>query len=102
MGMTIISFGLQAKAPEGLFDFAEKVYKTLDVPNVSLDIAFDGESFILFEFQCLRFGTAGIVYSEEYYTKNGEDWVTKKNDKIIEKEYAESVIKYLNSKKNNF
>lgn len=91
-------FGSKANAPDGIFDFAAEAFKRLDVPNVSLDIAFDGKSFYLFEFQCLNFGTAGIVYSDEYFIKKNNAWVEEKNNKVIEKEYVESIVKYLKLK----
>lgn len=90
-------YGANARIPSGIFNFAEKVYKNLNVPNVSLDIGYDGNSFMLFEFQCLHFGTAGIVYSNEYFTKKNGNWVHEVNSKIIEKEYVESIVKYLDA-----
>lgn len=95
-------FGNKANAPDGIFNFAERVYKALDVPYVSLDIGFDGKSFYLFEFQCLYFGTAGIVYSDEYFMKRDKIWIEVKNDKDIEKAYVESLVNYIKKKNENF
>jgi len=88
-------FGKNANIADGIFDFAEKVYKSLNVPNVSLDIGFDGRDFYLFEFQCIYFGTAGIIYSDEYFVKHNNAWTTQSNEKNIEKVYVESIVGYL-------
>lgn len=90
-------YGLDAQVVDGLFDFAFDIYKVLDTPFVSLDIAFDGNEFYLLEFQLVYFGTAGILkkYSKEYFVKQDGDWVSNKNEGDIEKVYVESVVKYL-------
>ncbi|MDY8136891.1 hypothetical protein [Aquimarina sp. 2201CG5-10] len=92
-------YGLQAEAPEGLFDYAQSIYNKMDVPHLSIDIAFDGKEFYLIEFQSLYFGTAGIPYSDGYFTRKEDSWdfITKKLD--IEKVYADSIVSYLNKKK---
>lgn len=90
-------YGLNAQVVDGLFDFAFNIYKALDAPSVSLDIAFEGNEFYLLEFQLVYFGTAGILkkYSKEYFVKKDGDWVSNKNEGDIEKVYVESVVKYL-------
>ena len=37
--------------PKEVLNYAEKIYNDLNVPNLSLDIAFDGNECYLFEFQ---------------------------------------------------
>jgi glutathione synthase/RimK-type ligase-like ATP-grasp enzyme len=91
-------YGSKAKIPEGIFDFAKKIFGKLDVPHASLDIGFNGKSFFLFEFQCLHFGTAGIIYSDECFIEKDNQWIPIPSSKIIEKEYADSVSKYLKQK----
>ena len=92
-------YGLEAEAPDGLFDFAWEVFSKMDVPHISIDIAYDGKDFYLIEFQSLYFGTAGIPYSEGYFTRkeSGWDFITKKLD--IEKVYADSIVLYLDNKR---
>lgn len=92
-------YGLEAEAPEGLFDFAWTIFDKMDVPHISIDIAYDGKDFYLIEFQSLYFGTAGIPYSQGYFTKKENNWdfVEKKLD--IEKVYADSIVTYLHKKK---
>ena len=90
-------YGSEAKIPDGLFDYAFSIYKTLNTPFVSLDIAQTRNEFLLFEFQLVYFGTAGILkkYSKEYYIREGDNWTGKPNDGDIEKVYVESVVSYL-------
>ncbi len=92
-------YGLQANAPEGLFDYAMDIYAQMDVPHLSIDIAFDGQEFYLIEFQSLYFGTAGIPYSDGYFTKKEDSWEFICQKLTIEKVYADSIITYLNTKK---
>jgi len=95
------SYGIEAHAPDGLLDFGWEIFKKLGVPNASLDIACDGKLFYLLEFQCLYFGTAGILkkYSSECFLKDAVGWQTIENEGNIEKAYAESVAWYLNNSK---
>jgi len=91
-------YGLEAEAPDGLFDYALDIYNKMEVPHLSIDIAYDGNEFYLIEFQALYFGTAGIPYSEGYFTKEKGSWsfITRKLE--IEKVYADSIVTYLSTK----
>ena len=86
-------YGIAAGAPAGMLNFGWKIFRELRVPNASMDIAWDGSNFFLLEFQCLYFGTAGILkkYSKECFLKDGREWKVAGNDGNIEKIYAESV-----------
>lgn len=88
-------YGAEAKIPEGLLNFANEIFKVLRVPNVSLDIGYDGEKFYLFEFQCLYFGTAGILFSNEFFIKRADHWEAIKEKLDQEKVYSDSIIEYL-------
>lgn len=81
--------------PKELLDFANKCYLLLNIPNASLDIAFDGNSFYLLEFQCLYFGSFTLTYSKFYWqkTSNG-NFVLKEGESILEEEYAKSVSEF--------
>lgn len=87
-------YGTDASAPAGILDFGWEIFRALEVPNISMDIAWDGNRFYLLEFQCLYFGTAGILekYSKECFMKDGSVWRVKENEGSIEKTYADSVI----------
>jgi len=91
-------YGKQAKIPDGLFDYAYKIFEALDTPFVSLDICYKNNQFYLLEFQCIYFGTAGILqrYSTEYFFKENNQWVEKPNEGDIEKVYVEAIVEYLN------
>ncbi len=88
-------YGLQANAPDGLFDYAIKIFNAMNVPNISIDIAYDGEQFYLIEFQSVYFGTAGIPYSEGYFCKMKEGWRFVNNKFEIEKVYADSIARFI-------
>ena len=90
-------YGAQASPPDGMLDYCYDVFKKLKVPNLSLDVAFDGSNFFLIEFQALYFGTAGIPYSKEYFQKKDNNWVLVKNDYNVESVYVESITKYIDN-----
>lgn len=92
-------YGLNANIPEGIFDFAKSIREEFNVPQLSLDIAYDGKQFYLFELQFVYFGTAGIPYSEEYFVKQNGKWIAKKNPKDQEFFYVDSIVKFI---KNEF
>jgi hypothetical protein len=88
-------YGIQAKAPVGMFDFALKIFNKLKIPHISLDIAYDGNEFYLIEFQVIYFGTAGIPYSKGYFVKNNNDWTFIEDKLDLEKVYADSIVHFL-------
>ncbi len=88
-------YGEEAEAPEGLFDYALDIFNKLNVPHLSIDIAYDGKEFYLIEFQSLYFGTAGIPYSKGFFTKKDKTWVFVSQRFEIEKVFADSIAHYL-------
>ncbi len=94
-------YGTDAGIPDGLLDFGWQIFLGLRVPNVSMDIAWDGNLFYMLEFQCVYFGTAGILgkYSPVCFLNNGAGWSVINNEGIIEKVYAESVAWFLSEGK---
>lgn len=83
------------EVPDGLLDFAKTVFNALDVPHISLDIAFDGNSFHLFEFQALYFGSYTLTYAEFYFVKINGNWIIVNEKSEIEKVYVDTVVEYL-------
>lgn len=81
--------------PEGIFDFAKSIFDALNLPVLSVDIAFDGKRFYLIEFQCCHFGTATLENSTHYYTFENELWVRQDTTSILEKEYIHSIKDYI-------
>ncbi len=90
-------YGLEAEAPEGLFDYALDIFKKMNVPHISIDIAFDGKAFYLIEFQSLYFGTAGIPYSDGYFSKASGQWEFIRQKLDIEKAYADSIAAHIHN-----
>ncbi|ALO15777.1 Glutathione synthase/Ribosomal protein S6 modification enzyme (glutaminyl transferase) [Salinivirga cyanobacteriivorans] len=88
-------YGLEAEAPTGLFNHAQSIYNRLNVPHVSLDIAYDGTNFHLIEFQALYFGTAGIPYSKGYFKQENQGWHFVEEKLEIEQVYADAIVEYL-------
>lgn len=85
----------EPELPAGIFDFARAVYDALNVPVLSLDIAFDGKRFFLIEFQCLHFGTAALEYSSHYYRYDNGKWVRCDEPSILEKEFVVSLKNHI-------
>lgn len=95
-GLNNCNFGTSVKFPIGIFDFAKQVFDKLNVPHVSLDIAFDGQKFYLLEFQCVFFGTSGVINSDCYYTNpEGKKWLPIFDKLSIENVYASSIKEYI-------
>lgn len=88
-------YGENAPKPEGIFDFAKKIFMNFNVPHASLDIAWDGKNFYLIEIQFVYFGTAGIPYSNGYYMEIDNKWTYVKEKLSIEEVYANSIIDYI-------
>lgn len=91
-------YGNKALMPEGIFDFAKSVFDSLDVPYASLDIAFDGKVFYLFEFQCVYFGMAGVFLSNEYFINKSSQWIAVSEKLGQEQVYVDSITEYLKNK----
>jgi hypothetical protein len=94
------SFGSSATYVVGLFDYAQKVYEELNVPNVSLDIACSkGEEFFLFEFQAVYFGGKGQRLADGYYQQKDGQWIFVSEKIAYEKLFADSIHWYLSRNK---
>ena len=87
----------QEQLPAGLLDFAKGIFSRMNVPNLSLDIGFDGKTYFLFEFQAVYFGTYTIDFSPFYFIKEIPGWKTVKEPSVLEMEYARSIAAYLNN-----
>lgn len=86
--------------PEGvhedaLLGFARSAYKTLGTPLASLDIAFDGSSFHLIEFQTLHFGTLAAESSEYYSTYSDGGWLRVPERCNIEAVFADAIVLHI-------
>jgi glutathione synthase/RimK-type ligase-like ATP-grasp enzyme len=91
-------FLFKEEVPNGILDFAESVFYSFNVPNLSIDVAFDGENFYLLEFQSVYFGTLTIEHSPFYFAKENSQWIMYNEHSSLEKEFVNSVSLYI---KNN-
>jgi len=81
-----------------LLDYAEQTYTTLDTPLASLDIAFDGQSFHLIEFQALHFGTLTAEHSKFHYARFEGRWEKKEAVCTIEEVLSDAIDVYIQRK----
>jgi glutathione synthase/RimK-type ligase-like ATP-grasp enzyme len=93
------NFNFEENVPSQVLDYAEKIYHDFNVPNLSLDIAFDGNHCYLFEFQALFFGTTTIEKSPFYFIKEKKMWKIIKNKSELEKEYVKSIVNFIKDEK---
>ena len=84
--------------PIEILDYAFTIRESFDVPNVSLDICFDGKEFYLIEFQAIYFGTTTLVESPFYYQKVNSTWNCIDSKSELELVFVESIVKYIESK----
>jgi hypothetical protein len=90
-------FEFRKELPEGMLDFAYSIKEYFNVPNISLDIGFDGEKFHLIEFQFLYFGTKTLEKSQFYFERIKDQWIVKDEKSCLEEVYVKSVINYINN-----
>lgn len=88
-------FGSKSTPPEGIFDFALKIFKTFNVPYASFDIAWDKKDFYLLEFQFVSFGSSTHLKSDCYYKKIDGEWKPHYNIVDLEYLYAFSIYSHL-------
>jgi glutathione synthase/RimK-type ligase-like ATP-grasp enzyme len=83
--------------PEGLLDFSHKFFLSLNVPNASLDIGFNGTSFFLIEFQCIYFGSYTITFSDYFWRRTQNKFEMVEAKSLLEKEYVTSIVDFIRS-----
>ncbi len=87
--------GSESGLPQETIDFAWSTFQQLDVPMISMDIAYDGKRNYLLEFQAVYFGTSTHSISKDYYVKEGENWTIYEKSGDIESLYVHGVIMFL-------
>jgi glutathione synthase/RimK-type ligase-like ATP-grasp enzyme len=91
-----LSFSLPRDVSENdLLDFAREMSDKIGTPFCSLDIAWDGEKFILIEFQCLCFGPYASEKSEHYYVHENGKWRIVYESSCVEDVFCDAVIDYI-------
>ena len=88
--------GSESEFPEKYLDFVYQFYKSLAVPNVALDFAFDGKNPYIIEFQAIHFGTSTLSKSKDYYELIDNKWELKQNNFDQESIFVDSIIQFLN------
>lgn len=89
--------------PEGInteickvLDLARLLFMELDVPMLSVDIAYDGEKCHMIEFQCLSFGPYTMQFSNAYYKLNKDKhWERVISQSNLEDEISDSLDRYI-------
>lgn len=82
--------------PEGILDFSKLIYKDFKVPNLSIDVGYNGSEFYLIEFQAIYFGTYTLEYADYYFYDSESKWEIIEEKCQLENEFAESVSHYIN------
>lgn len=83
--------------PFEILNYAEKLFNFFNVPNLSLDIAFRNNQCYLLEFQAVFFGSTTLVKSPFYLVKENTEWKIFQGKSILEEEFVNSVVKFLNN-----
>ncbi len=87
-------FGEKASFPKGIFDYVKSIYDKLDVPMLSIDIAFANNQFYTLEFQFTGFGTSGQQLSENYFIIKDNTWIPVYEKLDLEYVFVDSIINY--------
>lgn len=90
-----MKFNYDVELPEGLLNYAKKVFESFNVPYIALDIGVKGNRFFLFEFQFLSFGQYTLEKSSFHYHFKDEKWQKQFEKPDLEKEIATSVSEYI-------
>lgn len=88
-------YGSKVKTSFDIFDYAEKLFNSLSIPNVSLDICKYDSKYLLFEFQGLYFGSVGQFKSDGYYQKVNNKWKFIYEKLQLEDVYVDSIVEHL-------
>ena len=88
--------GREAQIPEVALEMVEKVYDILDVPHLSVDVAYDGVRPYLLEFQAVFFGNSTQAeFCTEYAKKSGSEWDYFNKTMSEEEAYASGVAQHI-------
>lgn len=95
-GSGLLNFDLpQDIDVDKLLDFARYVSEKIGTPLCSMDIAFNGDEFILIEFQILHFGPYTAEYSEKYYSWVNNEWIETYEICDLEKIFCEAIDNHI-------
>ncbi len=88
-------FSFPEKLPDGLLDFAEKIFIFFSVPFASFDIATKNGKFYILEFQFLSFGQYALEKSAFFFKKNGSCWEIVRERSDLERNLVRSICVYI-------
>ena len=90
-----MKFNYDIVIPEGLLDYAERIFNNFDTPYMALDIGVKDGTFYLFEFQFISFGQYTLEKSKFFYHQNNSEWKKVFEEPDLEREVAISVTKFI-------
>jgi hypothetical protein len=90
-------FEYRRDLPTGLLDFVRAVFRSFEVPCISIDVAWTGSEFIPLEFQFVLFGSYTLVRSPFYFVaaESGDGWTVVEEPSQLEEVFARSVAAFL-------
>lgn len=87
-------FGEKANYPKGIFDYVKSIYDKLNVPMLSIDVAYDNNQFYTLEFQFTGFGTSGQQLSENYFMLENDKWAPVYEKLDLEYVFVDSIVSF--------
>lgn len=81
--------------PDGLLDFARRIYEEINIPILSIDVAYDQIRYYLIEFQGLNFGTFTQTTSNAYFQYQENAWGEIHEKLPLEHVYARGIDMYI-------
>lgn len=94
-GSGIFEFNDVSNIPQGIFDFSKRVFDSFNVPQISMDIVYDGNEFHVIEFQFLYYGTYAHNKSKFCFKNINNQWTMVNEELDFEKVYADSIVKFI-------
>jgi glutathione synthase/RimK-type ligase-like ATP-grasp enzyme len=83
---------------EDILNYAKDIFSIMNVPFISLDIAYKNGNCYLIEFQGTHFGPYTIINSDSYFMQKDGEWIKIQKKSNFEHEYATSIVKFLNKR----
>lgn len=90
------NFEFDAKLPPEVLDFSRNIFRTLDTPCASLDVALSNEGCHLLEYQALNFGPIALNRSSLHYEHKDGRWTQIRNTLDLNHAYAHSFLRFIN------
>ena len=86
----------KAEFPMHMLDYVENIFNFADVPNLSIDFAYDGVNGYILEIQAIHFGKSTTYFCANYCMRREGEWCWQAKDSYEqEKLYVMSIDWYL-------